>query len=115
MVQIPIKNLNYEDKPEEMEGLPFKLNLTQSHIMNECELLSELLIKKNNDYGNSVQDQFNEYGLTSILIRLDDKMKRLKSLQKKEQQVKDESIEDTLQDLAGYAVLGLICMKLKEE
>lgn len=117
MKNVPIKNINFEDKPEEMEVLPFDPTskvLTQNDIWNACRDLAEVLIAKNHDYGNSVQDQFNEYGLTSILIRLDDKMKRLKTLAKKEQQVKDETLEDTLQDLAGYAELGLICLKLSK-
>lgn len=72
--------------------------------------LAELLVRKNHDYGNSVQEQFDEYGLDSILIRLDDKMRRLKSLRSKDPQVVGESLQDTLQDLSGYALLGLICL-----
>jgi hypothetical protein len=102
---------------------PMKINhifadaskLNKDHIKRECEQLADILIRKNHDYGNSVQDQFNEYGLTSILIRLDDKLKRLKSLQKNEQLVQDESLIDTLTDLAGYAVLGAICLDIKDE
>lgn len=101
---------------------PIKINHTFAEpnkvnpdsIKQKCEALADILIKKNHDYGNSVQEQFDEYGLTSILIRLDDKLKRLKSLQKKEQLVKDESLIDTLTDLAGYAVLGSICQDLKK-
>ena len=44
----------------------------------------------------------------SGLIRIDDKVRRLKNLRNKENQVKDESIEDTLLDLCGYAILTLM-------
>jgi hypothetical protein len=107
--QIPIKSVNTHNLPQN------KKILNQDHIKQECSLLADILIKKNHDYGNSVQDQFDEYGLTSILIRLDDKLKRLKSLSKKEQQVKDESKLDTLMDLAGYAILGAICLQYEKE
>ena len=48
--------------------------------------------RKNADYGNSFEEQFNEYGLISSCIRLEDKLRRLKSLSKSEARVKDESI-----------------------
>ena len=52
---------------------------------------------------------FEEYGLTMPCIRLEDKLNRLKSLNKrKENCVKDESLIDTLLDLANYAVLTVI-------
>lgn len=76
--------------------------------------LAELLIKKNHDYGNSVQEQFDEYGLDSILIRLDDKMRRLKSLRSKDPQVVGESLQDTAKDLSGYALLLAICLAHKQ-
>lgn len=76
--------------------------------------LLDIYEKKNKDYGNSFSEQYKEYGLSSSLIRLDDKMRRLKNLNKvKSQNVKDESIIDTLSDLANYAIMTI--MELKEE
>ena len=67
---------------------------------------------KNNDYGNSFSKLFEEFGITSSLIRLSDKLKRLKTLANgKKQEVKDESIEDTLLDLANYAVMTIVELK----
>lgn len=84
--------------------------INKDSIQFHCDRLAETLIKKNHDYGNSVEEQFNEYGLASILIRLDDKMRRLKNLVGKDPQVIEESLIDTLQDLSGYATLGKICL-----
>lgn len=70
-------------------------------------------IRKNADYGNSFSEQFQEYGLLSLIIRLDDKMRRLKQLYKNEAQVKDESIRDTLLDLSNYSIMGV--MELDKE
>ena len=43
------------------------------------------------------------------IVRMDDKMSRLISLNsKKEQQVMDESLRDTLMDLANYAIMSVM-------
>lgn len=117
--QIPLikPNMNFENTP--METIePVNLNpltVNRDNITMKCEEIASLLIKKNHDYGNSVQEQFKDYGLTSILIRLEDKVRRLKHLQKNKQQVNDESLIDTLDDLAGYAVLGSLCLEIEKE
>lgn len=70
--------------------------------------LAETLSAKNKDYGNSFDKTLDKYGLVALAIRLDDKLSRLTSLTKGEtQHVKDESLKDTLQDIAGYAILGV--------
>jgi hypothetical protein len=63
---------------------------------------------KNADYGNSFGEQYEEYGLLSAVIRLDDKMRRLKQLMKQSAQVKDESIRDTVLDLSNYAIMTVM-------
>ena len=71
----------------------------------------DLYKRKNADYGNSVAKTFDEYGLVSFLVRIEDKLNRISTLTKKsstEQQVKDEKIEDTLLDLANYSIMALI-------
>ena len=75
---------------------------------NILDNMHDVYKRKNADYGNSFEEQFNEYGLLSALIRLDDKMRRLKQLSKNDAQVKDESIADTLLDLANYSVMTLM-------
>jgi hypothetical protein len=89
--------------------------VNKDNIEMACELLASMLVSKNRDYGNSVQEQFEEYGMTSLLIRLDDKLRRLKNLQRNKQMVMDESVLDTLIDLAGYAILGQICLMIEQE
>lgn len=75
-----------------------------------CEGLNTIYKKKNEDYGDSFSKSFEEYGMTMPCIRLEDKLNRLKSLtlNNKAQQVNDESIEDTLLDLANYAIMTVI-------
>lgn len=83
-------------------------------ITGEMTRLFEI---KNKNYGNSFSKQFDEYGLTSVCIRLEDKLNRLKSLNKQISEAKngivdinvdDESIKDTLIDLANYSVLAIM-------
>lgn len=83
-------------------------------ITNE---MYELYQVKNKNYGNSFSKQFEEYGLTSVCIRLEDKLNRLKSLNKQlldsdngitQVNIQDESVRDTLIDLANYSVLALM-------
>lgn len=69
--------------------------------------LEDVLVSKNLDYGNSFDSQMNEFGLVAGVIRLNDKLNRLKQLSKENhnRQVNDESLYDTVKDTAGYAVL----------
>lgn len=68
---------------------------------------------KNHDYGNSFEESLDEFGLVASVVRLGDKMNRIKSLIKKEAQVKDESIKDTLLDMANYAIMTVMWMNKK--
>ena len=74
-----------------------------------CQELTETYKKKNADYGNSFEKSLDKHGLIAGIIRMDDKMSRLISLNsKKEQQVLDESLRDTLMDLANYAIMSVM-------
>lgn len=79
-----------------------------------CQELNEIYDKKNNDYGDSFHQTWVEEGFAMARIRLSDKLNRFKRLSKNdsEQKVKDESIEDTLLDLANYAIMTVLEMRL---
>ena len=78
------------------------------------EKMHEIYARKNADYGNSFSKSYEEFGLVSPVIRLSDKVERLKTLCNKDAQVKDESIIDTLIDIAVYAVLTILEIKKRE-
>lgn len=81
-----------------------------------CDEMNKLYERKNKDYGDSFSKSFEEYGLTMPCIRLEDKLNRLKSFNKHGSlQVKDESIVDTLKDLANYAIMTVIEIESKDE
>ena len=65
---------------------------------------NNLFINKNRDYGNSFED----FGFIGILIRLNDKINRLKTICKNKNTSIDEKVEDTINDLYNYCVIGLM-------
>ena len=76
-------------------------------FQENLEQMSSLYSKKNKDYGNSFDATLNEFGIVAGVIRMNDKMGRLKRLIHNKAEVKDESIADTLIDLANYAIMTL--------
>lgn len=82
-------------------------------IVNET---MELCKRKNADYGSSVQDTFEKFGDISYLVRITDKYNRICSLlQNGKAEVEDESITDTIVDLANYCFLWASSRNLKVE
>lgn len=63
---------------------------------------------KNHDYGNSFEQSCNKFGIIASVVRLGDKMNRIESLTFNKAKVKDESIKDTLLDLATYSIMTLM-------
>lgn len=80
-----------------------------------CSALTELYERKNHDYGDSFHVSYVEEGMAMPRIRLGDKFNRFKTLTRtKEVLVGDESIKDTLIDLANYAIMTLIEMEREQ-
>ena len=90
------------------------MNKVEKHA-KICMSLNELYARKNADYGDSFGKSFTEYGLTMACIRLEDKLNRIKALTKQAAQVSDESIVDTLMDLANYSIMTLVELGQGEE
>lgn len=81
-----------------------------------CEEIHYLYVQKNQDYGDSFHQTFMEEGMAMARIRLGDKLSRFKSLTRSGiQQVKDESIRDTLIDLANYAIMTVLELDTMKE
>ena len=75
-------------------------------IANE---LCDLYERKNADYGNAFGEVFKEIGIISALTRISDKVFRLKRMALgNETMVKDETVFDTLADLAAYSIMTII-------
>lgn len=73
--------------------------------------LTKIYQAKNQDYGNSFEKSLYKFGLVASIIRLSDKMNRIESLSQTKARVKDESIEDTLLDMANYVIMTVIWLR----
>ena len=80
--------------------------------------LNHLYDTKGHDYGDSFGETYHKLGIISALTRISDKYNRLISLATKpeeERKVKDESIQDTLFDMANYCIMTIIEMEDEKE
>jgi len=92
--------------------------MTRDELLREFKRLTDQMYSiteiKNNDYGSTEDPlaNFSEFGEFGFLVRMSDKWKRIKTAlyEKRELAVKDETVEDTLLDLANYCVL-LLCWR----
>lgn len=81
-----------------------------------CKEINNLYERKNHDYGDNFHQTFAEEGMAMARIRLGDKFSRFKTLSRSgEQKVNDESIRDTLIDLANYAIMTVLEMEVAED
>lgn len=81
-----------------------------------CEGLNALYARKNHDYGDSFGELFAECGMVYAYGHLKEKLNRFKSLALDgKKQAVDESVDDTLMDLANYAIMTVIEMKRTEQ
>lgn len=77
---------------------------------NYTDYLAETFAKKRADYGPTTTETFEKFGPVSMLVRMHDKLGRLDNLlgAKQVPRVHEESIEDTLVDLANYCLITLL-------
>ena len=97
-----------KSEPSDLYGLAEVAWDNQDPFMCEVKKLYSTYKAKNHDYGNSFDIQCDEFGILVPVIRMMDKMNRIKTLIKKEAQVNSESITDTIEDLANYAIMTLM-------
>ena len=86
-----------------------------NHFKKYTDHLADILQAKNDAYGDSFTKSVDEDGLLVLKIRLGDKFNRISELIKNRKlKENDESLEDTLLDMAGYSILGLKWLKEHE-
>ena len=95
-----------------------KLRPETELYLDLCDELKAIHLKKSHDYGNGKDplgnfEQAKDWGLTpyqGIMIRIGDKIARLQSFLIKGE-LKNESVDDTLTDLAAYALLAKVILR----
>lgn len=115
--------LDSEDNAPEVEqevifeDVPSVIKSKAQRFTETTEMMSDLYIRKNADYGDSFTDSINELGYTAALVRMGDKFNRIKHLLLSETPVfvNEEKITDTLVDLANYAIMLKIEIESRNE
>ena len=78
--------------------------------------MHELYVRKNIDYGDSTHETYMKFGPYAYLVRMQDKLNRIHNLTRNgadNAYVTDESIHDSLLDLANYAILMSIELRME--
>jgi hypothetical protein len=78
--------------------------LDNGYKINE-DTLVKTLIRKQRDYG---PENIRRFGRQGLMIRMHDKIARLENLVSNEKNPSNESIDDTVMDIAGYAAIGIM-------
>lgn len=93
------------DEPFSAESLGITTELGRGalKVFIKCAVL---LDEKNRDYGPGNISAFGERG---VIVRVNDKIERLKTLVWGDQHPNHEKVSDTWMDLANYGVIGLMC------
>lgn len=80
------------------------------------EELNRVYEQKNTDYGDSFAESVREFGIVAALTRISDKYNRFKRLALGNRNlVGDESIRDTLLDMANYCIMLSMILEKDEE
>jgi hypothetical protein len=75
------------------------------------EKMRKTFLKKNHDYGNSFHetwDEFGDKGIITALTQISHKYHRLMNIGLGTKPLVDESIDDTLLDMANYCILTIM-------
>lgn len=100
-----------------IENIQTDMETTNTNVKKFNEIvckMADTYEKKNADYGDSFGQTCDEFGIIAAIVRMNDKTNRIKQLSKKNALVTDESIKDTILDLANYAVMTLIWVNSKD-
>jgi len=91
------------------EAHPEHKEIIESFLSNALHA-AKIFAKKQLDYG---PNNIAEFGEAGVLVRMNDKMARLKNLILNNQTPRNEAIEDTLIDIANYALIFLMLRQKK--
>ena len=105
-----MKTLEEYEKETENDNLD-----SVSHHHRLTQYLNNLYEKKNKAYGNSFHDTYEKMGIISAMTRISDKYNRaVKLATNPDIDPNDESIKDTLLDMANYCIMTVMEIEQKE-
>ena len=79
--------------------------------------MGEIFARKRHSYGQTTTETFEKFGPVSMVTRMHDKLGRLDNLLvfNGKNAVVDESVDDTLLDLANYALITILELRKEKE
>lgn len=108
-------NMTFDELCSNDTKLETKKESNENPFKKITKEMMELYEMKNADYGSSASDTYKKFGMNAYLVRMNDKLNRAITLVNNDnQQVKSESLRDTLIDLANYSVLAIIDLEKEE-
>jgi hypothetical protein len=105
-------NKDYIDKLNNVLNVSREEYTTRDLILEESAAVTNLLLEKNEAYGDSALNPANIFAsgnaVDNLCCRIDDKLMRIKM-----RGITDET-EDTVQDLIGYLILLKVALRRKD-
>lgn len=120
MTRPVMSNEEFDDYLKQIGQLKRKMKQSETRPVSFEDIVAKtfedaqnLLLKKHKDYGPLNIAHAPGGAMNGLMVRMHDKMERLKHLtyQVPDQKPHYESIEDTLIDLANYAIIGLLVQR----
>ena len=95
-----------------MKELTIKTKVNEEDMKDMFKNMLETFVLKNKKYGNSFEVSLDKYGSIAALTRISDKFNRIENLiLSNDSGTADETVIDTLLDMANYCVMTAIYMK----
>lgn len=116
IVQIKEEN-TMEKKEVEINAAEYLRGLIAKPHEDICKRLTDMYVRKNNDYGDAFSLSIDKWGYQAAAIRIGDKYNRFCTLIEKAEdpKVEEESLVDTLLDLANYAIMTVMELEMEDD
>lgn len=89
--------------------------VNEKDICKALNIMRDTFVLKNKKYGNSFEISLDKYGIIAALTRISDKFNRAENLiLTNDAGTSDETLIDTLLDLANYCVMTAVYMNIHE-
>lgn len=86
--------------------------ITENGMKNVLDTMHGIFVTKNQKYGESFERSLDKYGSIAALVRISDKFNRVENLIiNSDEGTPDESIIDTLIDMANYCIMTAVYMR----
>ena len=115
----PVLKIPKKERPSNnttLESLKIDIHKYKIKRMHDlCAQMIDTYARKNKAYGDSFSETIKDYGFIAALVRIRDKFNRIEALiQGVENEVPDESLLDTLNDMACYCLMTILSFEEKK-